>query len=89
MLFRLDKPNSGSSPLTWRILHHTHLFRRMIGIISTYVENTYQIYHLALLDRDHLHLRGEYPVFADNRIVGTGSSPLTWRILELHTQYLA
>ena len=52
--------DQGSPPHTWRILGVVVLGAGLIGITSTYVENTqYQIDH-HYLHWDHLHIRGEY-----------------------------
>ena len=70
----------GSSPHTWRILCSIFVRIKLVGIISTYVENTF--YHSKQLPSywDHLHIRGEYLISISNTFVPVGSSPHTWRI---------
>ena len=50
----------GSSPHTWRIRQMMNKLCVDLGIISTYVENTYQWLWWLLFGQDHLHIRGEY-----------------------------
>ena len=71
----------GSSPHTWRIQIDTFIENHEVRIISTYVENTTEIFDNDNVDKDHLHIRGEY-LIATALIDGkSGSSPHTWRIL--------
>ena len=50
----------GSSPHTWRIPDNAETAAFSVGIISTYVENTYVEYLVHAVTWDHLHIRGEY-----------------------------
>ncbi len=53
----------GSPPHTWRIPLALSSTRIVLGITSTYVENTHDtLFHLEF-PWDHLHIRGEYPSF--------------------------
>ena len=71
----------GSSPHTWRIPISSSCMLITSRIISTYVENT-QIYMLMNpINKDHLHIRGEYPNIKLVLKIVKGSSPHTWRIL--------
>ena len=49
-------------------------------IISTYVENTFSNNTKVSVNKDHLHLRGEYYFDVFYKVKDLGSSPLTWRI---------
>ena len=44
------------------------------------MENTANLDTKTVESRDHLHLRGEYPVDRARMLEKIGSSPLTWRI---------
>ena len=48
-------------------------------IISTYVEITNLHNRYPTRQRDHLHIRGDHPPYADNPSKRSGSSPHTWR----------
>ncbi len=50
------------------------------GITSTYVENTFSILRHNGLDKDHLHIRGEYYFLQKIGSGNKGSPPHTWRI---------
>ena len=50
----------GSPPHTWRILIFTSFCIALVGITSTYVENTRQGWYCFTCNKDHLHIRGEY-----------------------------
>ena len=52
----------------------------VIGITSTYVENTHNQYLLQALVKDHLHIRGEYNDAPGDNYREGGSPPHTWRI---------
>ena len=73
----------GSSPLTWRIQSLGLYYYSILRIISTYVENTRVIIQARKWFKDHLHLRGEYFTIKDITGEQLGSSPLTWRILQV------
>ena len=73
---------AGSSPLTWRIPFEQYHGEHYIRIISTYVENTLADRKQAKMNQDHLHLRGEYSQIMLLVLTKSGSSPLTWRILD-------
>ena len=53
----------GSPPHTWRILFFSSHDFPVHGITSTYVENTLGNAVTVTIDRDHLHIRGEYSNF--------------------------
>ena len=57
-----DTRTLGSSPLTWRIHMIVCPIKTSCRIISTYVENTNNCKASIVINRDHLHLRGEYVV---------------------------
>ena len=61
----------GSPPHTWRIPTTWTVLLTAYRITSTYVENTETGGRNNALARDHLHIRGEYPIF---------SSPLAVRL---------
>ena len=71
---------TGSPPHTWRILLYDVVSVGLLGITSTYVENTLNRVLKSHRARDHLHIRGEY--FADRKQAQNelGSPPHTWRI---------
>ncbi len=50
----------GSSPHTWRIPLKIDKEYKSDRIISTYVENTDVDEDILRIDKDHLHIRGEY-----------------------------
>ena len=52
----------------------------LLGIISTYVENTQIIKSYKQIVEDHLHIRGEYADELLPQLYNQGSSPHTWRI---------
>ena len=57
------------------------------GITSTYVENTFSILRHNGLDKDHLHIRGEYYFLQKIGSGNKGSPPHTWRIPESKKVY--
>ena len=71
----------GSPPHTWRIRNQFFLQHWLLGITSTYVENTFSICCLLARLRDHLHIRGEYFGVVQLVHITKGSPPHTWRIL--------
>ena len=71
---------SGSPPHTWRIPNNNIAFVKVIGITSTYVENTPPYLINYKIARDHLHIRGEYQVVNEVLDCELGSPPHTWRI---------
>ena len=77
----------GSSPHTWRIHFHYFYFGIIVGIISTYVENTLLMCHHQGSSQDHLHIRGEYVSVILVTSILEGSSPHTWRIQLQTFQY--
>ena len=79
----LNVTGKGSSPHTWRIPAKTQTYFEHASIISTYVENTRLVQHLFRLFQDHLHIRGEYLLHRPRYDYHQGSSPHTWRILNL------
>ena len=70
----------GSPPHTWRIQDRYSCYPRWFRITSTYVENTTDILTVICLSKDHLHIRGEYPVCCIICRTKKGSPPHTWRI---------
>ena len=70
----------GSPPHTWRI----HALNRWVNqhdrITSTYVENTETKKKVKDVNKDHLHIRGEYHRVLARLLVPSGSPPHTWRI---------
>ena len=52
-------------------------------IISTYVENTIKTEDRYIVIQDHLHIRGEYKNHGKFIHEFMGSSPHTWRILQI------
>ena len=56
----IDDSITGSPPHTWRILTVLSHFLVSLRITSTYVENTASNWDSLWVDRDHLHIRGEY-----------------------------
>ena len=73
----------GSSPHTWRILFKLFQLLLLRRIISTYVENTLLFSMFSPLNKDHLHIRGEYLQEENEKLREEGSSPHTWRILHI------
>ena len=71
----------GSPPHTWRIRLVICSSLSFIGITSTYVENTEKLRCDQVNTRDHLHIRGEYPITLKLPSIIWGSPPHTWRIL--------
>ena len=57
----------------------------ILGITSTYVENTADARKNFHPFEDHLHIRGEYVKLVTFFLVGGGSPPHTWRIPFLST----
>ena len=70
----------GSPPHTWRIPNLEENPCGRSRITSTYVENTYFKSRIARLQRDHLHIRGEYSLWLVLWWYLLGSPPHTWRI---------
>ncbi|MBI1703956.1 hypothetical protein HYQ49_2563 [Lactobacillus crispatus] len=70
----------GSPPHTWRIQIHIVTVVSLVGITSTYVENTIVLQQLNYWLQDHLHIRGEYLIGYANAKPTLGSPPHTWRI---------
>ena len=70
----------GSPPHTWRILIWMIFTAVKARITSTYVENTVILTETKILERDHLHIRGEYWFCRNKVIQDLGSPPHTWRI---------
>ncbi|MBI1708182.1 hypothetical protein HYQ56_1163 [Lactobacillus crispatus] len=86
-LSKLER-STGSPPHTWRILHRINGFFDCTRITSTYVENTPFIEIAETRNKDHLHIRGEYPFLSSpSKMIG-GSPPHTWRILKLLTLFI-
>ena len=75
-----DMTLSGSSPHTWRIPVRLPENGDRVRIISTYVENTLLFSMFSPLNKDHLHIRGEYLQEENEKLREEGSSPHTWRI---------
>ena len=73
----------GSPPHTWRIPSAGCANFFIIGITSTYVENTETGGRNNALARDHLHIRGEYSRAVTSLKMNGGSPPHTWRIRAL------
>ena len=73
----------GSPPLTWRTPKRIRYHHTIIGITSTYVENTKRCSCKCTIIKDHLHLRGEHQSKYQKASKLSGSSPLTWRTLML------
>ena len=73
----------GSSPLTWRIHFFTSINVSRIRIISTYVEITYNFTKFFCCIQDHLHIRGDHQPYHLALLSPSGSSPHTWRSLNL------
>ena len=71
---------SGSPPHTWRIQKWRKNNLKSTRITSTYVENTVILTETKILERDHLHIRGEYWFCRNKVIQDLGSPPHTWRI---------
>ena len=69
----------GSPPLTWRTPVNCCLMNPIIGITSTYVENTINTAPIVVVRQDHLHLRGEHLIGNMAIMSQIGSPPLTWR----------
>ena len=78
-----DMTLSGSSPHTWRIPVRLPENGDRVRIISTYVENTLLFSMFSPLNKDHLHIRGEYLQEENEKLREEGSSPHTWRILHI------
>ena len=76
-----SQSRKGSPPHTWRIPTARKTCRPASGITSTYVENTKNHYTKTEVDKDHLHIRGEYGFPRRLTIRQQGSPPHTWRIL--------
>ena len=70
----------GSPPHTWRIPHLKALKTLLVGITSTYVENTMWKWVAIAIFKDHLHIRGEYRWYLVRWCYKIGSPPHTWRI---------
>ena len=75
----------GSPPHTWRIRNQFFLQHWLLGITSTYVENTSSKRHKRANFKDHLHIRGEYLFHLLSSSSLKGSPPHTWRIPSLIT----
>ena len=80
MLHNQCRFHIGSPPHTWRIQHKLNSLARPRGITSTYVENTLLFCFLVNVNKDHLHIRGEYQRSAASFRCSLGSPPHTWRI---------
>src|SRR5699024_10456204 len=72
----------GSPPHTWRIPNMLYNFSRHFRITSTDVENTQEIWSIAIRFKDHLNIRGEYQIRFITFLSISGSPPHTWRILK-------
>ena len=72
---------AGSPPHTWRILLLSSTYLIFVRITSTYVENTFPDDWKFYEAEDHLHIRGEYPLWDGSLVLTIGSPPHTWRIL--------
>ena len=70
----------GSPPHTWRIPIFFSFNVVLFRITSTYVENTNIDCIKNIINRDHLHIRGEYPSRRRFQRSKRGSPPHTWRI---------
>ena len=77
--------HSGSPPHTWRIRTANNSNTVIVGITSTYVENTGFAPMKPYGNRDHLHIRGEYKIFGYQIFLMIGSPPHTWRIRYIDT----
>ena len=73
----------GSPPHTWRILHSKLSAATTVRITSTHVENTNTMTTIPYVERDHLHIRGEYAKRGEITDQKMGSPPHTWRIRQL------
>src|SRR5699024_6939365 len=70
----------GSPPHTWRIQGKMLFSFCLIRITSTYVENTFLFCLFVNVNKDHLHIRGEYSSKPQYSFFKSGSPPHTWRI---------
>src|SRR5699024_7702693 len=70
----------GSPPHTWRIPAQGMSNWQITGITSTYVENTFLFCLFVNVNKDHLHIRGEYELRFRLKNTSVGSPPHTWRI---------
>ena len=86
MLILITGFGVGSPPHTWRILSQLSADLALVGITSTYVENTLNIANALGTTEDHLHIRGEYGFIAGLITILVGSPPHTWRILQRTTR---
>ena len=75
--------DEGSPPHTWRIHDFLRVFPSDLGITSTYVENTMNNLNVLEMNKDHLHIRGEYSKFESCSALLSGSPPHTWRIQKI------
>ena len=71
----------GSPPHTWRTQPRQLVNNLVIGITSTYVENTKIHYLKNSFIEDHLHIRGEHSASPSRELDTIGSPPHTWRTL--------
>ena len=70
----------GSPPHTWRIRQDFLIWSSTARITSTYVENTPGLGFKHRIEKDHLHIRGEYSLIYQRIKQKWGSPPHTWRI---------
>src|SRR5699024_12049331 len=70
----------GSPPHTWRIQGKMLFSFCLIRITSTYVENTFLFCLFVNVNKDHLHIRGEYELRFRLKNTSVGSPPHTWSI---------
>ena len=70
----------GSPPHAWRILTLVIAEATQMRITSTCVENTHLHDYCNVLNRDHLHMRGEYYNKSISDVLKKGSPPHAWRI---------
>ena len=71
---------SGSPPHAWRILTLVIAEATQMRITSTCVENTHLHDYCNVLNRDHLHMRGEYYNKSISDVLKKGSPPHASRI---------
>ena len=70
---------SGSPPHTWRKFKRKTRSSGTKGITSTYVEKMNEPFRGFKKSWDHLHIRGENPIFLRCQLHDLGSPPHTWR----------
>ena len=70
----------GSPPHAWRIHSCFAYAFHLCRITSTCVENTHRLPYSHVLQRDHLHMRGEYVHIPYDKNQYLGSPPHAWRI---------